>query len=404
MENISIKIIASILKLLKEDDDYILYPKLRNVFIEVESLLKDKNIETEIKFLEDIKILSILKKDVVDDKQIINTDCATYIPKSIKTVFTPSYKPSNINTPTPNNDYDKYKIPLYNPSNINTPNINYDNNTACLKTDKLLVNNGKEFEEKFFGLLKQNYPKFEIKQTGDFGNSGDIQVYDHLRESIFLFELKNKKNITSEDLDKFDSDCENVFNNLEIKYKHFNKTGIFISYLDNNIMRHGEFDINKKKDYTNFYLTRKFVEKKILDIIFIWYLPNKTENNNNKRDIFNFSEKETKMLFDLKNEYSRLESEIESENKVIENLKKSLMTMEELKNHSYGKKIFIENLTKFLNIEESKIVTPRDNIFKYISDNKKFTKKKLLEIFPEHSNFINVNKVSDLIAFSNKKN
>ena len=69
---------------------------------------------------------------------------------------------------------------------------------------------GESGEEEMFNMLVSLFPKMEVKLISKTPHVGDIHVVDYKSKTLFLFEIKNKRYLSAEDVNKFKRDIENV--------------------------------------------------------------------------------------------------------------------------------------------------------------------------------------------------
>ena len=117
-------------------------------------------------------------------------------------------------------------------------------------------------EKEIIDLILRVKPKFEVIRVGSTGHMADIHVTDFENSIKYIVEVKNKKIITKEDVDKFDRDL------LSLSTTENNIVGLFLCLEADNIPSIGNFQISK----TKIYLTKNFINTESLELIFS-YVP-----------------------------------------------------------------------------------------------------------------------------------
>lgn len=108
------------------------------------------------------------------------------------------------------------------------------------------------------------FKDFELKPTHNIAHSGDYLFMNKSLNVCFMLECKNKQTISyKEDLQKFDSDLENI----KLIHK-MNTIGVFLQLGGDKITRHESIEINND----TVYLTRDYINRSCLELVFSYYM------------------------------------------------------------------------------------------------------------------------------------
>ena len=166
-------------------------------------------------------------------------------------------------------------------------------------------------------VIEEDYfSGFEINDVHSSPHCGDIQFTSDEYHILFMIEGKNKKKITNDDYDKFDSD----FKTVRKQHKGYTCYGIFINVGNGQASKNGTFDINKNKAY----ISRQYLNKHCLELIFK-YLIKMTINENNEA----FSNYDIQ-INNLSKIIKKLEKLRDNNNEKIEKVKKIIKQLNEL--------------------------------------------------------------------------
>ena len=227
--------------------------------------------------------------------------------------------------------------------------INYNKTLQTKLRSTSSINLGNKGEQIIKELLENlGYKPIDKSKVA---HSEDLWIIDENNKIIFLFEIKNKKKIDREDLVKFNKDMTDITN----LYQNYSIIGIFINLLDVNISS----DIKKFKVESNkIYLTLNYISEELLQT----YIETMKENIIKLRNIPS-AEDNTKFREDTKNKFNIIQTEmnniVTSVNKVSQEISSS------------------DTNNSITSIENS--------IINYIKNNKKWTKKYILEhLDPKH--------------------
>lgn len=349
------------------------------------------------------KVSIILKKCLEDLKKIImeeiSNEKSETRDESLKTdICKPKEKKkkiiteeiSNEKSETPEISNEKSETPEI--SNEKSENIilesqNFSVSNQPIKTDNVIITkSGLSFEKKVLEFFRENYRRMEILSMTHTNSSGDIHITDDDTKTFYLIELKNKTTITKEDIQKFQNDCEKIF---ETK-NNYHKVGIFISSVCN-IPRHGELDLVQENGMTFYYMAKEYITKQIFDIIFkLTHKPQPISN------LYSFDEKSMKFIIDMKEEYLKNQQEIVMFKNILKNAKETIASVSILSTNNEFRNSFIKKILIYLNLLEEDIPVSLDSLNEYIKNNKNFTKKELLNNFPQHNTYINTKTIQEL--------
>lgn len=127
-----------------------------------------------------------------------------------------------------------------------------------------LMLNGAYGEEAVIDLISKIRPRFEILKVSGTSHVADIHVtdYDQTPPIKYMIEVKNKNNITKEDIQKYEKDLSEM-PNIETRV-----VGLFLSLETTRIPTVGEYSIS----YNSVLLSKNYVTEECLSIIFD-YIP-----------------------------------------------------------------------------------------------------------------------------------
>ena len=201
-------------------------------------------------------------------------------------------------------------------------------------------------------------------------HSEDLWIIDEINKIIYLFEVKNKKSINKDDLVKFNKDMTDITN----LYQDYSIIGIFINLLDVNISS----DIKKFKVESNkIYLTLNYISEELLQT----YIETMKENIIKLRNIPS-AEDNTKYRETTENTYNSIQTEMDN---IVTSVNK------------------VKSKISSTNVNNS-ITSIENSIINYIKNNKKWTKKYILEHLDSKHIIVKTSwNKSDIIKWYNNK-
>lgn len=259
-----------------------------------------------------------------------------------------------------------------------------DNQNKTLKSQEL----GVKGEEEIFEIIKSSFPDYENLLVSKTSHISDIHSIDRKNKLLYVYEIKNKSYITSDDLTKFNKDLQTV----REKFVDLKVIGIFIS-IHSPIPRIGNLSIKLDKCY----LTKEYVNAECIKLIVNMYsnILSKTDKSDIPKNKYIIPNEVYRLISELKSQYSILNANKEIYENQIKMNDKSTGFMHELLAKTKIQLSFIEflnqefesdiNLTNEVEKNNSKInKLEEERLEKYIkSTNKKLIRKnKLLELFP----------------------
>ncbi len=188
-------------------------------------------------------------------------------------------------------------------------------------TDKISLNKnvpsykGLDGETRICEYLYEKFPSSEIKNVSETPHSGDI-VFNYENISL-MFEIKNKKYINIEDVNKFEDDLKN---NPEYD------GGILLSFNNTGIPKKGKFHMSFVDNRPVLYVTNISEEPNLISlaIISIIALIKKQNAHNNNGNEIDFVSERKKFIRDINNLYSMNLSNIENLKFIIKDGEKSI--------------------------------------------------------------------------------
>jgi hypothetical protein len=146
------------------------------------------------------------------------------------------------------------------PSEVPEIVVEFNNSTTEVTTTKCSYELGKNGEEDVLKLLQDAAPTFTITHVSKTGHVGDIHADDEVNNIKYVVEVKQKKRITKDDLNKFINDITNITEMCPDKYVY----GVFVSLNTTTIPTIGSTACDRKA----VYITETMVTKDIFKMIF----------------------------------------------------------------------------------------------------------------------------------------
>ena len=182
-------------------------------------------------------------------------------------------------------------------------------------------------------------------------HSEDLWIINEEDKIIFLFEVKNKKSISKEDLVKFNKDMTDITN----LYQDYSTVGIFINLLDVNISS----DIKKFKVESNkIYLTLNYISEELIEALIL-------SSKEHIKEIRNIpsAEDNTKFREDTKNKFNIIQTKVNEAQTILTEVSQEISSSN----------------------TNNSITSIENSIINYIKNNKKWTKKYIIEeLDPKH--------------------
>jgi hypothetical protein len=116
---------------------------------------------------------------------------------------------------------------------------------------------GKEGEEELKSLIESVFNTYEVEVTGKIPHAGDIHATNHSKNILIMFESKKKQATTKLDIDKFNSNLENLKSSTKIVF------GIFCNQSQSNIPSIGSLLIKPNK----IFLSKDYINRPTFEII-----------------------------------------------------------------------------------------------------------------------------------------
>ena len=262
---------------------------------------------------------------------------------------------------------------------------------------------GDEGEEFVYELITQSFPTFENIIVSSTAHVADIHSKDLSNNVLYVYEVKNKKHLTAEDVDKFGRDLEE----MKKQEPNLKVIGIFVSLLCP-IPKIGYLSI----DFDRCFLSENYVNTNCLSLVVSMYsrifsrIEKPTERVNYEVPVAVY-----KLLSELRNQYTDLVNNKQMYEEQIQMNKKSTAFMHELLaktnvqisfvnyiNNEFGDLLETQDAQENLrNIDEDKLCeyiksTPRSKI----------TKKHILDTFPSITR-LKTMKLADIITAYTKQ-
>ena len=263
---------------------------------------------------------------------------------------------------------------------------------------------GQHGEALVFNLLSKVRPEFQIDKVGHIPHLGDIHCIDHNNHILYLVEVKLKRVITRQDVDKFVSDIQNV------KTMHSTESlrviGIFLSLSSDSIPGIGHFSITKDQ----IYLTSKLINKWTLKLLFSFTEICSTDTFNQsvkspESHAYELPPNVIALIIKLREEYNSINRDIELYQNMKHNSEQNLLHIQELISKSITKMEivkFLSNEFAFASSDVSSYVIEHDEakLIEYIKSTPKTNIRRsyLLKTFPTLRQMISSMKLSDLIS------
>ena len=265
------------------------------------------------------------------------------------------------------------------------------------KDVKIAPTLGIEGEEYVFNILTSTFPTYENVLVSGTAHVADIHSTDLDNKILYVYEVKNKKQLTAEDLDKFDRDIED----LKRQHPDMKVIGIFTS-INCPIPKYGHISI----DIDKCYLSTAYVNSECLKLVVSMYsrILTKIEKPVDKV-AYEVPTSVYKLLAELKSQYNDVINNKYMFEEQIKMNKKSNEYMYDLLAKTNLQISFINYLNnefkdinddpvtvqQLRNVDEEKLIT-------YIRNTPKsrITKKYLLDNFPSITK-LRTMKLSDII-------
>ena len=246
-------------------------------------------------------------------------------------------------------------------------------------------NLGVSGEEEIFNLLVSQFPKLEVKLISNTPHVGDIHVIDSKANTLFMFEIKNKRYLNSEDISKFKRDIQTV--------KNLNQSsrviGIFISLISP-IPTYGSLHIESSMAFLG---GQELITPSSISVLIEMYsrLNKQLMKIENKQETvkYEFPENAYTLIAQLAVQFS-------GANKEIQDFEAELATLDKLRanisTHIHAAKTrleFIKMLKHEFSIitdddDEDRIIENEELRFRdWIRENRKASKTKMIEEFPQ---------------------
>lgn len=254
------------------------------------------------------------------------------------------------------------------------------------KLVKSNVELGKTGEEYVYGLILKAFPRFENILVSETSHVADIHSVDVNNKLMFVYEVKNKKGLTVEDINKFDRDL----NALKRCHPNYKVIGIFTS-LNVPIPKIGRVGI----EFDKCYLSEGYVSIECLKLVIGMYTAifSKVEKPKEKVN-YEIPTSVYKLLSELRSQYVDLTLTQEIYKEQLEMNKKSSSFMMDL----LAKTNLQIHFINFINNEFKDVIDneetqaelnnmDEERLRKYIrsTPRSKITKKYILENYPSIS-------------------
>ena len=265
-------------------------------------------------------------------------------------------------------------------------NMIKEDDELCGKLVKSNVELGKTGEEYVYDLILKAFPRFENILVSETSHVADIHSVDVNNKLMFVYEVKNKKGLTVEDINKFDRDLKL----LKRCHPNYKVIGIFTS-LNVPIPKIGHVGI----EFDRCYLSEGYVSIECLKLVIGMYTAifSKVEKPKEKVN-YEIPTSVYKLLSELRSQYVDLTSAQEIYKEQLEMNKKSssfmmdLLAKTNIQIHFIN---FINNEFKdVLDNEEAQAELnnmDEERLREYIKSTprSKITKKYILETYPSIS-------------------
>jgi len=259
---------------------------------------------------------------------------------------------------------------------------------------------GKIGEQEVYEMLQSVRPSLDISKVATTGHLADILAIDYNRNIKYVIEIKLKQDITRNDINKFEIDLETAKKDISYEIK-----GIFLSLNSDRIPMKGNLSIDRDK----VYLTKQYVTKEVLTIVFDMYeiycnLSISANKIDNKKITYEIPENVFKLIANLRNEYKEINLERDMLTTVLQNSKTNIVNVESVLVKLQLKQEFIKMINnefgEITNEVNTDIHTDDESKLKeYINKTPKYkiAKKYLLNNFPTLANKLGAMSLVDII-------
>ena len=238
---------------------------------------------------------------------------------------------------------------------------------------------GKMGEYEIYEMFRRSFPKFETTLTNDVSHSGDIQMHDPFTDITYLIEVKNKKNLTANDITKFEDDI------TRLKATSAKVVGIFLS-LNSPIPKYGEVAV----DLGHVYLSQHYVTPECIELaidMFSKIVGNKIEGGSSQAVQYEIPKNVYTLVGQLQLQYHSLQRDKEDCELQIDQNGKSTQRMIAMLARIQLKLEFITFLNKeFKDVtgrqEVSMIEIEETKLRNYLAMHSNPRKKDLIDMFP----------------------
>ena len=240
-----------------------------NTIKSIESKNQPLNKDTDLDTAQDlVKVdLTQLRNEITNEiiTEITN-EVTNKVSNEIRTQYENETKKLNKEIETLKLDYNNEinQLKLKHQNELELQKIEFENKilaTTITKTSIGLGNIGEENLREMFTKMGKN-----IVDTHKTNHVCDIWIVDDINKILYVIESKNKKNIITEDIEKFKSDLLNIRQNIiPKKYPDYKSTGLFISLNSDTINSQiGSFSFTL--DVT--YISSKYVFEEFFEVYF----------------------------------------------------------------------------------------------------------------------------------------
>ena len=215
-------------------------------------------------------------------------------------------------------------------------------------------------EEYVLNLIRNHVrPENETNIISHQAHVADLESFDDVHHIRWVIEVKNKDNLTRNDVDKFKSDVLNI--TKQNTSRNVQVVGLFVSLRSNSIPRIGDLFISKNE----IYLSKSFVSVDALKIVFsfveqysdLFNTNQSTPTASNQSIEYVLPERTIRLMSALNTDYQRTSKDIELYDEMKRNCKSNLANLEELTISAQLRKRLISLLDEHLNVFEPIIET-----------------------------------------------
>ncbi len=260
---------------------------------------------------------------------------------------------------------------------------------------------GEYGEDYICDMINSINNKYETIKVSSTGHMADIHIHDHKHKISYITEVKLKKTIIKEDVDKFYKDVKLYKSKTTNGYKII---GLFLSIDSQNIPSIGDIYI----DNQHVFLTQKYITPETLNMLFKYFVSfMKIKENKQYEEVkYTFSQSIINTIIDLRKEYEKCSKDETMLKSMISSTSVNLNSMRTLLDENNTRHRFLaiinelitSDITNTEDVDIEAIDNSEKELREYIRKNKsKIKKGVILEMFPQLQTQLGNMKLSDIV-------